>query len=348
MRWIGLLAILGSLISCGAQQSTAEPTILPTAVTTAMPQTWRLSYVQQPLTTAHLIISGIAGLRTIDVGVNGPACFSQGRLIYTTKLSSTNRLLATDVNTRQTETLVDDPAVVLSQATCHPSSDQVLYLRSPLELIDDEPAPPSIWQTTLNQRQPQSLDAAQTPALNQQWSPDGKWLIYELADRPNLVLQAATGETRELTFTGTFTWQPDSQALIIAQLTEPAAGRFGRLVRYDLATEQIQVVLESADADVYYPRLAPDGQQLAYIRRLLGVEVGDLWLLNLNNPQPPRQLTDDPRYDNFDPQWSPDSQQLLWSRLDPQQARYSIWQQSITAPTASQFADDAIWPRWLP
>lgn len=344
MRWIVFLAIIGSLISCGAQQSTAVPTVLPTAV----PQSWRLSYVQQPLTIAHLIINGVAGFRTIDVGVNGPACFSQGRLIYTTKLSGTNRLLASDVNTRQTQILVDDPAAVLSQATCHPNSEQILYLRSPLELIDDEPAPPSIWQTNPNLSQPQSLDASQTPALNQQWSPDGRWLIYELADRPNLVLQAATGETRELTFTGTFTWQPDSQALIIAQLTEFENGRFGRLVRYDLASQQLSVVLESPDADVYYPRLAPDGQQLAYIRRPLGAEVGDIWLLQLANSNQPRQLTSDQQYDNLDPQWSSDSQQLLWSRLDLQQIRYSIWQQYITAPTASQFADDAIWPRWLP
>ncbi len=341
MRWILFLAILASLISCGAQQSTAVPTVGP--------QSWRLGYVQQPLAEANLVMSSQnTAPQTIASGVNGPVCLSQGRLIYTTKLSGTNRLLASDVNMRQTQTLVDDPAAVLSQATCHPVNDQVLYLRSPLELIDDEPAPSSIWQIGASASQPQSLDAAQTPALNQQWSPDGKWLIYELADRPNLVLQAATGETSELTFTGTFTWQPDSQALIIAQLTEPAAGRFGRLVRYDLATKQIQLVLESADADVYYPRLAPDGQQLAYIRRLLGAEVGDLWLLNLNNPQSPRQLTDDPRYDNFDSQWSPDSQQLVWSRLDLQQIRYSIWQQDLAAATANQRADDAIWPRWLP
>lgn len=344
MRWIIVLGIIGSLIGCGSVQPTAVPTSMPTFGS----QGWRLSYVQQPLTSAHLIISGIAGLRTIGVAVNGPACLSQGRLVYTTSISGTNRLLASELNNPQAQTLVDDPEAVLSQATCHPSTDQLLYLRSPLALIDDEPAPPSIWQISANLRQPQSLDAAQTPALNQQWSPDGRWLIYELADRPNLVLQAATGETRELTLTGTFAWQPDSKALIIAQLTEPESGRFGRLVRYDLATEQFSVVLESPDADVYYPRLAPDGQQLAYIRRPLGAELGEVWLLKLNNPQQARQLTNDPQYDNFDPQWSPDSQQLIWSRLDPQQSRYSIWQQAPDSTNATQFADDAIWPRWLP
>ncbi len=341
MRWILLLGILGSLISCGSVQSTAVPTVDP--------QYWLMSYVQEPLTEANLIVRDFAqNQQTIATAVNSPACFSQWHLIYTTKLSGTNRLLASDLNTRQTQILVDDPAAVLSQATCHPSSDQVLYLRSPLALIDDEPAPPSIWQINANASQPQSLDATQTPALNQQWSPDGRWLIYELAERPNLVLQAATGETRELTFTGTFTWQPDSQALIIAQLTEPETGRFGRLVRYDLASQQLSVVLESPDVDVYYPRLAPDGQQLAYIRRPLEAEVGELWLLKLNNPQEPLQLTDDPRYDNFDPQWSPEGQELIWSRLDPQQARYSIWYQVPEITTPIQLADDAVWPRWLP
>ncbi|MCA0350705.1 MAG: hypothetical protein LCH85_01795 [Chloroflexi bacterium] len=344
MRWIVFLGMIASLIGCGSVQ----PTAVPTAVPTFGSQGWRLSYVQQPLTSAHLIISGVAGFRTIGAAVNGPACFNQGRLVYTTATSTTKRLVASNLADLQTQILVDDPEAVLSQATCHPTNDQLLYLRSPLALIDDEPAPPSIWQISANLRQPQSLDADQTPALNQQWSPDGNWLIYELADRPQLVLQDVTGVTRELTLTGTFTWQPDSQALIIAQLTEPETGRFGRLVRYDLATKQLNVVLESPDADVYYPRLAPDGQQLAYIRRPLGAELGEVWLLKLNNSIQPIQLTNDPQYDNFDPQWSPDSQQLVWSRLDPQQSRYSIWQQNPAAPNASQFADDAIWPRWLP
>ena len=344
MRWIIFLGIIASLIGCGSVQSTAVPTSVPTFGS----QGWRLSYVQQPLTSAHLIISGVAGFRTIGAAVNGPACFSQGRLVYTTETSTTKRLVASNLANLQTQILVDDPEAVLSQATCHPTNDQLLYLRSPLALIDDEPAPPSIWQISANLSQPQSLDVDQTPALNQQWSPDGNWLIYELADRPQLVLQDVTGVTRELTLTGTFTWQPDSQALIIAQLTEPETGRFGRLVRYDLATEQLNVVLESVDADVYYPRLAPDGQQLAYIRRPLGAELGEVWLLKLNNSIQPIQLTNDPQYDNFDPQWSPDSQQLVWSRLDPQQSRYSIWQQNPETGNTSQFADDAIWPRWLP
>ncbi|GAA5528068.1 hypothetical protein [Herpetosiphon gulosus] len=341
MRWIVFLGIIASLISCGSEQATAVPT--------PSPQNWRLSYVQNPLAEANLVLRDDAGReQAIATAVNSPACLSQGRLVYTTATSITKRLVASDLSSLYPETLVEDPEAVLSQATCHPTTDQLLYLRSPLALIDDEPAPPSIWQVSANVSQPQSLDVDQTPALNQQWSPDGRWLIYELADRPQLVLQAATGITRELTLTGTFTWQPDSQALIIAQLTEPETGRFGRLLRYDLATEQLSVVLESPDADVYYPRLAPDGQRLAYIRRPLGAELGEVWLLNLNNSSQARQLTNDPQYDNFDPQWSPDSQQLVWSRLDPQQSRYSIWQQPPETTNASQIADDAIWPRWLP
>lgn len=341
MRWIVFLGIIASVIGCGSVQSTAVPTIDP--------KYWLMSYVQEPLTKANLIVRDFAqNQQTIATAVNGPACFSQGRLVYTTATSTTKRLVASNLANLQTQILVDDPEAVLSQATCHPLNDQLLYLRSPLALINDEPAPPSIWQISTNASQPQSLDAAQTPALNQQWSPDSRWLIYELADRPQLVLQGLNGETRELTLTGTFTWQPDSKALIIAQLTEPESGRFGRLVRYDLATEQLNVVLESVDADVYYPRLAPDGQQLAYIRRPLGAELGEVWLLKLNNPSQPIQLTNDPQYDNFDPQWSPESQELIWSRLDPQQSRYSIWYQIPEITTPSQIADDAIWPRWLP
>lgn len=151
----------------------------------------------------------------------------------------------------------------------------------------------------------------------------------------SLVVQDSTGSSRKLAFTGTFTWLPDSSALVIAKLTDPAAGRFGRLVRYNLKTQQIDLVLESDIADVYYLRAAPDGRQLAYIRRPLGSDAGELWVVDLYETTLARQLSDDPQYDNVDPQWSPDSKQLLWSRLDPKLSCYSIWLTTLGEQTST-------------
>jgi hypothetical protein len=308
----------------------------------------RLSFVQAPEGNAELVVRSLEepALRRIASSVNGAASTCNGNLIYTTATNQTSRLMSSNLATDHIITLVDDPQAVLSQVACHPHEEQFLYLRSSKTGTEREP---SIWQVSQRLPQPQRLPSSgSSAALNQQWSPDGQWLIYELASEARLVVQDSTGASRSLGFTGTFTWLPDSSALVIAELTDPTAGRFGRLVRYSLATQQTHLVLQSDDADVYYPRAAPDGRQLAYIRRPLGADTGELWVLDLYETNQARQLSNDPQYDNFDPQWSPDSSQLLWSRLNPKLSRYSIWLSMLGEQTSKLIADDAIWPRWIP
>jgi Tol biopolymer transport system component len=118
-------------------------------------------------------------------------------------------------------------------------------------------------------------------------------------------------------------------------------------VRYEVASGQTTTLFEDSQADIYFPRWSPDGRQIAFIRRPLGAEHGEIWVLPINQPSAGRQISSDPSYDNFDPQWSADSQALLWSRVLPASNRFSVWYQRLDASAPTLVADDALWPRWI-
>ena len=93
--------------------------------------------------------------------------------------------------------------------------------------------------------------------------------------------------------------------------------------------------------------LWPGRRRIAAVRRPLGVAQGEVWVLPVNSPSAGRQISTDPTYDNFDPQWSADSQALLWSRVLPESNRFSVWYQRVDSVTPTMVADDALWPRWI-
>ncbi|MBA3471353.1 MAG: PD40 domain-containing protein, partial [Herpetosiphonaceae bacterium] len=341
-------AILGVLLAgCGATSQPAQPA--SGALPPARPEQFVL--VRDPLGNSELWLQTLhaAPGQMLADRLTHPACSAGTTLIYTVATTASSQLVRHDLDSTTVRTLVNDPEASLTQAECSPRHDRVLYLRRPSELVDDEPQPPRIWRTTAPAQGVPAVPEVFSgrPALNAQWSPDGSAVIFELAETPNLVLIDPSSNQHQLPFIGTFTWSPDSGSIVVSQLTDAAAGRFARLVRYDIASGQSTTLLDAPDSDVYYPRWSPDGTQIAFVRRPLGAEHGELWVLPLADLTAARQISDDQQYDNFDPQWSPDSQSLLWSRFLPQQERYSIWHTPLDASSPTQVADDAIWPRWL-
>jgi dipeptidyl aminopeptidase/acylaminoacyl peptidase len=328
--------LLALLLGCGAN-----------APSTASPPAGRFTLVLRPSDAGDLAVGTLDGGpgRPIASGVNNPACPAGGGLFYTAVTSGSNQLVRFDLAADTAQVLVDDPAASLTQAECVAGSDRLLYARTPAELVDGEPAPPAIWRTDLAGAAPAPFHP--DPALNQRWSPDGRAVAFELADAPNLMLLDPAGTLRRLDYTGTFDWSPDSKYLVVSQLGDSANGRFPRLVRYEVASGQTTTLFEDSQADVYFPRWSPDGRQIAFIRRPLGAEHGEIWVLPVNQPSAGRQISSDPSYDNFDPQWSADSQALLWSRALPASNRFSVWYQRLDASAPTLVADDALWPRWI-
>jgi hypothetical protein len=337
-RVLWSVLLLALLLGCGANgPSTATP---PASA-------GQFTLVLRPSERGDLAVRTLNGGpgRLIASGVNNPACSAGGDLFYTAVTSGSNQLVRFDLAAGAARVLVDEPAFRLNQAECVAGGDQLLYGRTPAELVDDEPAPPTIWRTDLAGAAPAPFHP--DPALNQRWSPDGRAVAFELADSPNLMLLDPAGTLRRLDYTGTFDWSPDSKHIVVSQLAAGAGGRFPRLVLYEVASGKTTTLFEDAQADVYFPRWSPDGRQIAAVRRPLGAAHGEIWALPLADPAAGRQISADPTYDNFDPQWSADSQALLWSRVLPDSNRFSVWYQRLDSTTPTLVADDALWPRWI-
>lgn len=346
-RRIGTATLLfGLLDGCAPAAEPPPPAAPPTPA-----QPLELLLVRDPINSGDLWRSSRDGAQgeLLLSGLTDAPCLSGQAIIATLGLNGPSRLVSYPLPGGPAATIISDTAATLRQPTCHPAGSELIYLRQPLELENDEPPPPSLWRTTLDGAAPVPANpAGETPSLNARWSPDGFRLLFELAEQPRLVMIDNVQAVSELGFTGTYAWSPDGARVVISKREEGSDGRFRQLILLEAATGEQTILLDDPGADVYFPAWSPDGGQIAFVRRPLGQAAGQLWAVAPADPAAPRQLTDDPAYDNFDPQWSPDGAELVWSRVTLDQPRYSVWRRPLAgAAPPSLVAENALWPRWV-
>lgn len=149
-----------------------------------------------------------------------------------------------------------------------------------------------------------------------QWSPDGRWLsfiaplegikVVNLGDGATLVAPSQMGEPAA--------WSPQSDAVVLSDVVVMGERIGVALFRLDLATARVtRLSPETAElTEDTSPAWSPDGQWLAFGRKVAQVATGSqLWLMRPDGSET-RPLTTDHTTHYGPPVWSPDGRRLLF------------------------------------
>jgi Tol biopolymer transport system component len=167
------------------------------------------------------------------------------------------------------------------------------------------------------------------------WSPNGQLAYY--SNGADGAYEAVDGRFMLSSDPGRVAWTA-AGALIV---TLPDSSSPGALYLADPATQVITGVVTSTGQEIFdQPALSPDGARLGYIRRGTGVRGEELWIADADG-QHRRQLTGGGNAD-FEPAWSADGQQLLFSRFNQGLFLYDLASGSLVRVT-QQRADSMAW-----
>lgn len=216
---------------------------------------------------------------------------------------------------------------------------------------------PIAWLVDLSNgaAQPLELDAL-ISALNFRWSPDSRFLaFYDPSSDGVRVREMQSGAERILgsNVPQVGSWSADSRSITVnvEEFTDGFASM--KVYVFDIASNDSRLLLGDApdDASDYsVPQWSPDGQWLAYARRVLtGSPARQIWVIRPDGSGA-RAVTEDLAQAHGAPRWSPDGGQLLFQRIVPGSStslpELVVWDQSSDALRV--IAQNATNPVWLP
>ncbi len=248
--------------------------------------------------------------------------------------------------------------VACPDALCHngvwsPDSQRLVYEPPPLAPTATSPGPSVLWWAAAATGQTVPLfDNPADQSLGARFSPDGRWIsfvapdrqeiqLYELATGRLLLMPSQTGEPGA--------WSPDSQRFLFTQFHTQGEALTGHIIRAGLTDQTVVDLSGEAWVDDGAPSWSPDGQWIAFGRKIPRAAVGQqLYLISPDGRQT-RQLTDEPTLYHGPPVWSADSQYLAFQQYNlTTQADPAICLLHCPPPALRQVAAAGIWPAWLP
>lgn len=268
-----------------------------------------------------------------------------------------------DGNGRSARVLLECPRAECSQLVWHPDGQRLVYERRATET----PGVVHLWwlDATSGETKPVLQDNS-TISSGGRFSPDGAWLSYVSSPDEGLgFYNFTTGEhTLIPAEMGTpVDWLPDGATAVYRNrdvgVTHGDEGddhdshdhdfqETIRLFAYAVATGEVTAVTDSI-ADDGLPVVSPDGEWIAFGRKLPRTNMGrQIWLVRPDG-RDAHALTDDPAVNHGALSWSL-ANQLLFQRyepLNPDAPDPAIWILDVESGVMIEIADNGFLPQWI-
>ena len=263
------------------------------------------------------------------------------------------------------QTLLTCENVECNLPVWHPDGRRLLYERR-------EPPnynrPQLWWLDTQTGETILLLEEEATIGSNTRFSPDGSWVSF--ASKPEEGIRLYNfADGRSFTFpsnVGTpVAWHPSGNQLLFQNSRsvvfhgenndnhDEHSHDFATVVSLYLAnlgTQSTQLLSSDGAFEDGNPAWSPDGEWIAFGRRLARTNTGrQLWLMRADGSEA-RPLTDDISIHYGPPSWSPDGRFLLFQQFNsntPDEPP-TIWLLEIASGDFSQIATNGLLPVWLP
>jgi TolB protein len=222
-----------------------------------------------------------------------------------------------------------------------PAGDGVVYTR----VTNGEPA---LWWMAYGSSESYPLfEAGSPPGHHAAWSPDGSHLAYTEPGGPvHIVTLETEAESLRIPVAMEFppAWSPNGKMLLVTDM-RLETGFASHILRVDVASGEILDLSDRFGVEDDAPVWSPDGQWVAFLRRVAGTSMGkQVWVMR-GDGSDARSLTEDITSHYGRPVWLDDGDTLLVTRYA--EGSSEIWAVSASGGEATLVVPNGYAPHRL-